>query len=118
MRSVPDWASVNQAANPPNPPVVSASQASVVGSVCVSFLSRFHKLMGDQWPGTGSHPRFITLSVINRGSTRHGRMAEAPELEDRLAAAIGGNAGPLIGLGQRVGGIGVDDEAQLAFAIR
>jgi len=37
--------------------------------------------------------------------------------EDRLAPAKGVDAGALIGLGERIGRIGIDDPPQLRFAI-
>ena len=37
--------------------------------------------------------------------------------EDRLAPAKGVDAGPLIGLGERIGGIGINDPPQLRLAI-
>ena len=44
-------------------------------------------------------------------------MAEAATREDRLAPAKGVDAGALIGLGERIGRIGIDDPPQLRFAI-
>src|SRR5690242_5470863 len=44
-------------------------------------------------------------------------MAKAAAREDRLAPAKSVDAGPLIGLGERIGGIGIDDPPQLRLAI-
>src|SRR3989440_12607967 len=72
-------------------------------------------------PGSApSHPRdhlFAYVLTVDRLCAGNRRMAEAATREDRLAPAKGVDAGALIGLGERIGGIGIDDPPQLRLAI-
>ena len=56
-------------------------------------------------------------SIVYRLGAWRRRIAEAAAGDDRLAPAHRGDARPLIGLCQRVGGVGIDDAAQRRLAI-
>src|SRR6059058_5934956 len=72
-------------------------------------------------PGSApSHPRdhlFAYVLTVDRLCAGNRRMPEPATREDRLAPAKGVDAGALIGLGERIGGIGIDDPPQLCLAI-